>query len=131
MPKIFTFKGKTTQEIKTIPLEEFIELLPARQRRSIKRGFTEQQKILLEKIKKANQGVYKKQIKTHVRDMVIFPEMIGLDIGVYNGKEFTKIHITPDMLGHFLGEFSQTRKPIAHSAPGLGATKSSSAIAVK
>ncbi len=129
--KIFRFRGKTTDELKKIPLNEFIELLPSRQRRSIKRGFTEQQKLLLKKIKKFNQGIYKKQIKTHVRDMTILPEMIGLDISIHNGKEFIKIHITPEMLGHFLGEFSQTRKGVAHSAPGLGATKSSAAIAVK
>lgn len=131
MPKKFTFKGKTVEELKKISLNEFSKLLPARQRRSINRGFTEQQKILLKKIKKTNQGVYKKQIKTHVRDMVIIPEMIGLTINIHNGKEFIPLTIIGEMVGHALGEFAQTRKPVTHSAPGLGATKSSAAMAVK
>lgn len=131
MPKKFTYMGKTIQELKEMPLKEFVKLLPARKRRTINRGFTDAQKILLEKIKKTNQGTYKKQIKTHVRDMIIIPEMIGLTIHVYSGKEFTPVLVDGEKVGHLLGEFVQTRKSIAHSAPGLGATKSSSAIAVK
>lgn len=131
MPKKFTFQGKTLEELKQMSLKEFVNLLPARQRRSINRGFTESQKTFLEKIKKANQGKFKKQIKTHVRDMVIIPEMVGLTINIYTGKEFSPVIIDGEMLGHLLGEFAQTRKTIAHSAPGLGATKSSSSVAVK
>ena len=77
MPKKFTYQGKTVQELKQMPLKEFIKLLPARKRRSINRGFTDAQKLLLEKIKKTNQVTYKKQIKTHIRDMVIIQEMIN------------------------------------------------------
>lgn len=129
--KIFTYKGKTIEELKQMSLEEFSELLPARQKRSIKRGFTEQQKKLYEKIKKANQGTFKKNIKTHVRTMIIIPEMIGLTIYIHNGKEFTPVNIINEMLGHYLGELAQTRRNVAHSAPGVGATKSSSSVAVK
>lgn len=131
MPKQFTFKGKDIEELKKMSFEEFTKLLSARQRRTIKREFTDQQKKLLEKIKKTNQGIYKKQIKTHIRDMIVLPEMVGLTILVYSGKEFVQVNIIPEMLGHLLGEFVQTRKSVAHSAPGLGATKSSAAIAVK
>lgn len=127
----FKFKGKEIEELKQMPLNEFTKFLPARQRRSIKRGFTEQQKKLYEKIKKANQGIYKKQIKTHVRTMIIIPEMVGLTINIHNGKEFIPVNIIGEMLGHYLGEFSQTRKSVAHSAPGVGATKSSAAVSVK
>ncbi len=129
--KKFTFRGKTTEEIEKLSLKEFIELLPARQRRSIKRGFTDSQKSLLEKIKKAKQGVWKKEIKTHVRDMIVLPEMLGLNIRIHNGKEFIPVNIIPEMLGHLFGEFVTTRKKVEHSAPGLGATKSSASIAVK
>jgi len=131
MPKKFTFRGKSIEELEKISSKEFIELLPARQRRSIKRGLPDQQKILLEKVKKAKLGKYKKQIKTHIRDMIVLPEMVGLNIKIHNGREFIPVNIIPEMLGHLLGEFVITRKKVEHSAPGLGATKSSAAIAVK
>jgi len=131
MPRQQLFKGKTKEELLKIPLKEFMELVPARERRSLKRGFTDEQKILLLKIKKAREGKYKKDIRTHVRDIIVIPEMLDLTIQIYNGKEFLPVHISLSMLGHRLGEFSLTRKKVQHSAPGLGATKSSSAIAVK
>jgi len=130
MPK-FTFRGKEIEELKQMSIEEFIKLLPARQRRSIKRGFTEPQKIFLKKVKKANEGKSQKNIKTHLRDMIILPEMVGLTLYIHNGREFSPINIIQEMLGHFLGEFAQTRKSVEHSAPGVGATKSSAAVSVK
>ncbi|OYT50814.1 30S ribosomal protein S19, partial [Candidatus Bathyarchaeota archaeon ex4484_135] len=91
MPKEFRYKGYTLEELQRMPMDEFIKLLPARQRRSLLRGLTEAQRILLEKIRKAKKAVKegkKVVIKTHVRDMIILPEMVGLTIHVYNGKEF-------------------------------------------
>lgn len=131
MPRQQLFKGKTKEELLKMSLKEFMELVPARERRSLKRGFTDTQKLLLLKIKKTREGKYKKDIRTHVRDMIVIPEMLDLMIRIHNGKEFLPVHITINMLGHRLGEFSLTRKKVQHSAPGLGATKSSSAIAVK
>jgi len=125
------FKGKTKEELQKMSIEEFMQLVPARERRSLKRGFTDQQKSLLLKIKKTNEGKYKKPIKTHTRDIVVIPAMLDLMIHIHAGREFVPVHITIQMLGHRLGEFTQTRKKVAHSAPGLGATRSSSAIAVK
>lgn len=124
--KELTFKGKTAEELKKMSLGELAQLLNSRQRRTIKRGFTEQQKILLKKIR-ANE----KNIKTHCRDMIILPEMIGNTIKVHQGKEFLPINIEPDMVGHYLGEFLLTRKRVAHSAPGIGATRSSASLSVK
>ena len=124
--KEFTLKGKTTEELKNLSLNEISQLLTARQRRTIKRGFTEQQKILLEKLK-ANG----KNIETHCRDMVILPEMIGATIRVYQGKEFVPVAIGADMVGHYLGEFALTRKKVMHSAHGIGATRSSASLSVK
>ena len=124
--KEFTFKGKTVDELKKLSLNEFSQLITSRQRRSLKRGFTEQQKILLKKIK-SNQ----KNIETHCRDMVILPEMIGLTIKVHQGKEFVPVIIEQDMIGHCLGEFALTRRKVAHSAPGIGATRSSASLSVK
>ncbi len=131
MVKEFTFYGKSLEEVKKLSLKEFIQLAPARARRSLKRGFTAQQKILLEKVKKAKQGNYKKPIRTHVRDIIILPELLDLTIHVHNGKEFVPITIVPEMLGLYLGELTTNRKKVQHSAPGIGATKSSSAISVR
>ena len=109
----------------------FAQLLPARQRRSLLRGFTEMQKRLLVKIKKAKNGAWKKSIKTHCRDMIVVPEMIGVTVHVHAGKAFVPVEVLPEMLGKYLGEMTVTRQKVAHSAPGVGATKSSAAASVK
>jgi len=127
----YKFKGKTIEELKKMDLKEFIELLPSRQKRSLKRGFTGAQKILLKKIDKAIEGIYKKPIKTHCRSMIILPKMVGLTIHIHRGKDFILTNIEPEMLGLRLGELSLTRKRIEHSAPGVGATKSSTAVSAR
>ncbi|MBS3146154.1 30S ribosomal protein S19 [Candidatus Woesearchaeota archaeon] len=131
MAKEILFYGKNIEELKKLSIESFMELINSRQRRSLKRGFTPAQKSLLEKIRKHNSGMSKKQIKTHCRDMVILPEMLGLTILVHQGKEFSPVTIIEEMLGHYLGEFTQTRVKVKHSAPGIGATKSSASVSVK
>ena len=134
MPKQFTYKGYTLEELQKMPMDEFIKLLPARQRRSLLRGLTEAQRILLEKIRKAKKAMKegkKVVIKTHVRDMIILPEMVGLTIHVYNGREFVPVEIKPEMIGHYLGEFAITCKPVKHGAPGVGASRSSMYVPLK
>jgi small subunit ribosomal protein S19 len=128
--KKFRYRGKTLEELLQMPLDEFVKLLPARQRRSLLRGFTPAQKKLLLKIRKvkrrgAGKGKRGSMVKTHVRDMVILPEMVGMTIAVYNGKEFVPVKIVPQMIGHYLGEFSHTTKIVQHGEPGLKATRSS------
>jgi len=130
MAKEFTFHGKIIAELEKMDIKEFARLITARQRRSIIHGFTDQQKKLLKKIELAKKGK-SKAIKTHVRNMPITPAMIGLTIMVYQGKEFQPVTIVPEMLGHRLGEFAFTRKKVEHSAPGIGATKSSAAISAR
>jgi small subunit ribosomal protein S19 len=126
MAKDFIFRGKTFEQIQKLSRKEFLGLIPSRARRTVMRGFNHDQKKLLEKIKNND-----KNIKTHSRDMVVLPEMVGHVIKVYNGKEFVNITIVEEMLGHFLGEFAMTRKKGEHSAPGVGATRSSAAISVR
>src|SRR3989344_2041972 len=122
--KEFTYRGKTLAELKGLSDNEVAMLLTSRERRKIvKRGWTDEQKKLLKRIRAG-----KKNIKTHCRDMVIMPIMIGMTIKVFNGKEYAQFLITEEMLGHRLGEFALTRKRVEHSAPGIGATRSSSAI---
>lgn len=129
--KEFTYKGKTLQELRSLSIQDFAKLVPSRQRRSLQRGLTDPQKALLVKVDKTVNDQYKKQIKTHVRDMVILPKMAGITIYIHNGKEFKEILITREMIGHYLGEFSVTRQSIKHSAPGIGATRSSAHQSVK
>jgi len=124
--KEFTYMGKTLEELQKMSLDELAKLLPARQRRTIKRGFTEAQKSLLKRIRRKD-----KNIKTHCRDMLILPEMVGMVLRIHNGKEFFTVTIINEMIGHYFGEISMTRKRVEHSAPGIGATKSSGALSVK
>jgi len=124
-PKEFRYRGYTLEELKNMPLDKLIELLPARERRKIKRGFTEQEEKLLMKLKK------KDSVRTHCRDMVVLPEMVGKVIYVHNGKEFVRVEIKPEMIGHRLGEFAQTRRFEKHSGPGVGATRSSKFVPLK
>ncbi len=124
--KEFTYRGKTLEELKTLSMDEFMKLVPSRIRRTMKRGFTEQQKKFLLRLKKG-----KKNIETHCRDMVVLPEMVNQTIKIHSGKEFFQVLIQPEMLGHVLGEFAMTRRRVEHSAPGIGATKSSSSLSLK
>lgn len=126
MAKEFRWHGKSEEELKGLDLKEFRSLIPAQQRRSLKKGFTEQQQKLLKKIEADD-----KNIKTHCRNMIILPNMIGKMIKVYNGKEYVPVVITSEMLGHRFGEFSHTRKMVTHSSAGIGATRSSKAISAR
>lgn len=125
--KEFTYKGKKTEELKKLTPKEFAKITNTRVRRTIERGFNDAQKIFLEKLRKSTG----KPVKTHCRDMVVLPEMIGKKIMVHNGKEYKQIIVVAEMLGQYLGEFSFTRNKVAHSSPGVGATKSSSNVSVK
>ena len=124
--KEFRFKGKSLQELQTMSITEFAELVPSGIRRTLLRGFTDEQKKLLERIRKN-----KNNIKTHCRDLPVLPEMVGKTLAVYTGKEFFKIMIVEEMLGHVLGEFALSRRRVAHNAPGVGATKSSASVSVR
>ena len=126
MAKEFTWKGKSEDAAAKLDLKEFMALIPSRQRRSLKRGFTEAQKALMVRIEAGENNV-----KTHCRDMIIVPQMVGKTLRVYNGKEYLPVMVTAQMLGHYLGEFSHTRKGVAHSAAGIGATRSSKAVSAR
>ena len=54
-------------------------------------------------------------VKTHLRNMIIVPEMIGSQVAVYNGKVFNLVLITADMVGMYLGEFSITYRCVTFS----------------
>jgi len=130
----FKYRGFTLEELKKMNMDQFIQLLPARARRSLKRGLPPRQKKLLERLRRAYRAKKRGKdllTRTHVRDMIIFPEMVGLKIGVYNGRIFEVVDIRPEMIGHYLGEFSLTRKRVQHGSPGIGATRSSKYVPLK
>lgn len=121
----FTFRGKTLDELKEMSRDEFADLLNARGRRKIKRGLRDEEKKLLEKVEE------KDTVQTHLRSMIVLPEMVGTTIEIYNGQGFESVDIEEDMIGHYFGEFAKTRKEVSHSAPGLGATRSSKHVPLK
>jgi len=136
VPREFTYRGYTLEQLREMSMDQFIRLLPSRQRRSLQRGLNHVQLRLLEKVREHIEMLKrgekpKKPIKTHARDMVILPEMIGLTIHVYNGKEFVPVEIKPEMIGHRLGEFAMTNKPVKHGRAGVGATRSSMYVPLK
>ena len=126
MAKIFMFKGYELDKLKTMTLKEFGNLIDSRERRKIRRGFTADEKKLLKDIE---EGI--DPIKTHSRPMIILPSMVGKAIYVHTGREFSRVEILPEMLGHRLGEFAETRRRVKHGAPGMGATKSSTYAPLK
>lgn len=134
MPKEFKYRGYNLEQLQAMSMDEFIRILPSRLRRSLQRGLTGKQRILLENIRKAKQAQEKGQktvVKTHSRDMVILPEMIDTIVLVHNGKTFSSVEISPEMLGHYLGEFAITHKPVKHGSPGIGASRSSMYVPLK
>lgn len=129
--RVFKYRGYDIDEIKGMSMDEFIALLPSRQRRSLRRGMPRSHIRLLEKIRKTVETNSMKPVRTHVRDFVIVPECVGVTIFVHNGKEFLRVSIKPEMLGHYLGEFAPTCKIVRHSAPGIGATRSSQYVPLR
>ena len=130
----FHYRGYTLEELKKMNMDQFIQLLPARARRSLKRGLPPRQKKLLERLRRAYRAKKRGKdllTRTHVRDMICFPEMVGLKIGIYNGKSFEIVDIKPEMIGHYFGEFSLTRRRVSHGSPGIGATRSSKYVPLK
>ena len=128
------YRGKTIQELLEMPMDEIVKLLPARARRSLKRGLSEEKKKLLEKVLEARKALEEGRkivIKTHIRDMIVLPMMVGLTFSVYNGKEYVTFTVSPEMIGHYLGEYSVTTKKVEHGEPGLKATRSSLFVAMK
>ena len=131
MAKQFFYHGKSLAELKQMEDSQFLALLPARQRRKLKRGLAAEHKLLLKRIDMVLKGKSKKPIKTHCRDMIVLPRMVDLTIHIHSGNRYVQVMIIPQMIGTYLGEYSLTRSRVQHSAPGVGATRSSAAASVK
>ena len=131
--KTFSYRGKSLEEIQSLPMDDHLEIIPSRARRSLSRGMSTNHIKLLEKIQNTirNNGTTQKPLTTHLRDFIVLPQMVGITLNVYNGKEFSQVRVIPEMIGHYLGEYAPTQKVVRHSAPGVGATRSSQFVPLK
>ncbi|MGE4374211.1 30S ribosomal protein S19 [Methanoculleus receptaculi] len=122
----FTYRGHSIADLQQMALSELLPLMPARVRRKFNRGLSREQEKLLTDIRSGAAP-----LRTHLRDMVIMPEMVGKTIEIHNGKEFQKVEIQPEAVFHYLGEFALTRKKVSHGSAGIGATRSSKYVPLK
>ena len=128
----FTYRGHTLDELQEMDLDEVSELLPARARRTIDRGLDTEQRKLLEQARAAGEEeTANDPIRTHLRNMPIVPEFVGLTFAVYTGQSFERVAVEPEMIGHYLGEFQLTRTSVEHGQAGIGATRSSKFVPLK
>ena len=124
----FTFRGLTLPELQALSLEQFAKVASSRARRSIRRGFNSETTAFFERL---TTTPVEKVVRTHCRDALILPAHVGRRVAVYNGKEFKEVEVRPEMVGHYYGEFSLTRRFEKHSGPGVGATRSSKFMPLK
>jgi small subunit ribosomal protein S19 len=124
--KEFVYRGLTLEELQALPLEEFVDLLPARSRRSIDRGMLTKNERFFKHLERGDEV-----IKTHSREIVILPNMVGRKVAIHDGRAFQELTIAPEMIGHLIGEFSLTRKLVKHTGVGVGATRSSKFMPLK
>ncbi|KAL5536851.1 RPS15 [Sanghuangporus sanghuang] len=133
--RTFSYRGVELDKLLDMKNEDFVELVHARARRRFQRGLKKRPMGLIKKLRKAKKAAPPNEkpavVKTHLRDMIIVPEMIGSVIGIYNGKVFNSVEVKPEMTGHYLAEFSCSYKPVKHGRPGIGATHSSRFIPLK
>ena len=131
MVRQFTYRGISQKELEELPLDKLLKLFPARIRRSLTRGINDNKRKLIGEIKAAKEGKLKTPINTHLRDLIILPNMIGTTVNVFSGKEFVPVTITSEMVSHYLGEYVITNKRVSHGAPGVGASRSSLYVPLK
>ena len=131
MPREFKYRGYSLEQLQGMSFESFLGLLPSRQRRTLNRGISDDKKKLIEETRLLKEGKIKTPIKTHARDMIILPYMVGLTIHVHSGKEFVALEVKPEMVGHYIGEYVITNKKVVHGTPGIGASRSSLYVPLK
>ena len=128
----FTYRGHTLEELQDMSVDEVAELLPARQRRTIERGLGTQREKLLETARETTpEESAQDPIRTHLRNMPILPEFVGLTFAVHDGQSFERVEVEPEMIGHYLGEFQLTRQQVEHGQAGIGATRPSKFVPLK
>ena len=131
----YSYRGIDLDDLANMSNEEFYELLGCRQRRRMNRGIKASYVRMYSKVIKAKAeceiGEKPAAVKTHLRDAIIVPQIVGGVIAVYSGRVFNSVEIKPEMIGHYLGELSLSYKPVRHGRPGIGATHSSRFVPLK
>ncbi|XP_062516624.1 uncharacterized protein LOC134191983 [Corticium candelabrum] len=131
----YLYRGIDLDQLLDLSSEELMQIVHCRARRRFSRGLKRKPMALIKRLRKAKKEAPENEkpdaVKTHLRNMIVVPEMVGSVIGIYNGKAFNQVEIKPEMIGHYLGEFSITYKPVKHGRPGIGATHSSRFIPLK
>ena len=143
--KQFTYRGLTVDELKELPVFapeddpdalSVESIMPSRARRSMSRGYEKgimnggsnlDEEHFINRLNENSGG----KVKTHCRSLYILPQMVGMTIGVHDGRQFKMVEILPEMIGHALGEYAPTRRSVTHTGPGVGATRSSKHVALK
>lgn len=125
--KEFTYRGYTLEQLQALTLTELLPILPARARRSYKRGLNREQQVFVDKLRSSDGEA----VRTHRREIFILPDFVGKKVSVYTGKEYRDIEIKAEMIGHAIGEFALTRHFTRHSGPGVGATRGSKFLPLK
>lgn len=133
--KKYTYRGVDLDQLLDMSYEQLMTLMGCRARRKFSRGLKRKPLAFMKRLRKAKKEAPPMEkptcIKTHMRNMIVLPEMIGSVVGIHQGKTFNQIEIKPEMVGHYLGEFAITYKPVKHGKPGIGATHSSRFIPLK
>lgn len=122
----FTYHGFRIEDLQAMSMTDLLPVMPSRARRKVLRGLSREEENLLSRFRNGDA-----RIRTHLRSMVVFPEMVGREIEVYTGKEFQKVELQPESVFHYLGEFALTRKRVSHGSAGIGATRSSKFVPLK
>ncbi|KUG20386.1 ssu ribosomal protein s15e (s19p) [hydrocarbon metagenome] len=122
----FTYRGFTIAELQQMGVSELMPIMPSRARRKFEHGLSREHENLLAKVRAGEE-----RIRTHLRDMIVMPEMVGRTIEVHNGKDFTRVEIQPEAVFRYLGEFALTRRKVTHGSAGIGATRSSKYVPLK
>lgn len=122
----FTFRGLELEELVAKKPDELAELLHCRARRRFYRGLKRKPMALMKKLRKAKKaakvGEKPPAVRTHLRDMIIVPEMVGSVVAVYNGKRFQNVEVKGEMIGRYLAEYALSYHPVFHGRPGVGST---------
>lgn len=131
----YSYRGVDLDALLDKSTDELTQMFCARARRRYSRGLKRKPLALLKKLRKAKKEAPPLEkpavVKTHLRDVIILPEMVGCILAIHNGKVFNQVEIKAEMIGHYTGEFSLSYKPVRHGRPGIGATHSSRFIPLR
>lgn len=132
----FYYRGVELEQLVQLPIAEFGKLLSARGRRRLSRGFSREEVQFLKDCANSKIEAEKKKerpeyVNTMCRQMIIFPQLVGCNIGIHDGRAYIPMEIKPEMIGFKLGEFAPSRKLVSHGKAGIGATSSSKFVPLK